>query len=73
MGIIIPKPLNMHPIFHLKVLKLLKLNFPLMSSVLLTNDANAAAIGEIINDKAKKMNNLMYTLGTGVGSGMVKT
>lgn len=38
----------------------------------LTNDANAAAIGEMIYGNAKGMNDfLMVTLGTGVGSGFV--
>lgn len=38
----------------------------------LTNDANAAAIGEMIYGNAKGLNDfLMVTLGTGVGSGFV--
>ncbi|HHT03862.1 MAG TPA: ROK family protein [Bacteroidales bacterium] len=44
--------------------------FPL--KVTLTNDANAAAIGEMIYGGAKNVKNfLMITLGTGVGSGIV--
>lgn len=44
--------------------------FPL--KVTLTNDANAAAIGEMIYGGAKNVKNfLMITLGTGVGSGVV--
>lgn len=40
--------------------------------VALTNDANAAAIGEMIYGVARGMKNfLMLTLGTGVGSGIV--
>ncbi len=40
--------------------------------VLLTNDANAAAIGEMIYGAAKGMKDfIMVTLGTGVGSGIV--
>lgn len=40
--------------------------------VALTNDANAAAIGEMIFGAAQKMENfLMITLGTGLGSGLV--
>jgi len=40
-------------------------------TVKLTNDANAAAIGEKIYGAAKKMNDfLVVTLGTGVGSGI---
>ena len=40
--------------------------------VVLTNDANAAALGEMIYGAAKGMKNfIMITLGTGVGSGIV--
>lgn len=40
--------------------------------VTLTNDANAAAIGEMIYGGAKNINNfIIITLGTGVGSGIV--
>jgi glucokinase len=40
--------------------------------MVLTNDANAAAIGEMIYGGAKGMNNfIMITLGTGLGSGFV--
>ncbi len=43
-----------------------------LSVIKLTNDANAAAIGEQIYGGAKNMNNFaMFTLGTGVGSGLV--
>lgn len=45
-----------------------RLNIP----VVLTNDANAAAMGEMIYGAAKGMKNfIMITLGTGVGSGIV--
>ena len=45
---------------------------PEISIITLTNDANAAAIGEMIYGGAKGMKNfIMYTLGTGVGSGIV--
>lgn len=41
-------------------------------NVTLTNDANAAALGEMIYGVAKGMKNfIMITLGTGVGSGIV--
>ncbi len=51
---------------------LLKKRFPEYEYVALTNDANAAAIGEMIYGGAKGMKNfVMYTLGTGVGSGIV--
>ena len=40
--------------------------------IVLTNDANAAAIGEMIYGGAKEMKDfIMITLGTGVGSGIV--
>ncbi len=40
--------------------------------VVLTNDANAAAIGEMVFGDAQNMKNfLMITLGTGLGSGLV--
>lgn len=40
--------------------------------VTLTNDANAAAVGEMVYGAAKGMQNfIMITLGTGVGSGIV--
>jgi glucokinase len=46
-----------------------KLDFP---SIILTNDANAAAIGEMIYGGARGMRDfIMITLGTGVGSGIV--
>lgn len=45
------------------------LNYPV---VVLTNDANAAAMGEMIYGAAKGMKNfVMITLGTGLGSGIV--
>lgn len=40
--------------------------------VALTNDANAAAIGEMVYGVARGMKNfIVITLGTGVGSGIV--
>lgn len=54
------------------LVKLLKAKFPELKAIALTNDANAAAIGEMIYGGAKGMKNfVMYTLGTGVGSGIV--
>ncbi|HYQ57283.1 MAG TPA: ROK family protein [Draconibacterium sp.] len=51
---------------------LLRKHFPEMDALALTNDANAAAIGEMIYGGAKGMKNfVMFTLGTGVGSGLV--
>ena len=50
----------------------LKAHFPQEYAIALTNDANAAAIGEMVYGGAKGMKNfVMYTLGTGVGSGIV--
>ena len=55
-----------------QLVDLLKEEFPEFQYVALTNDANAAAIGEMIYGGAKGMKNfVMYTLGTGVGSGLV--
>lgn len=54
------------------LVELLKKSFPDLDALALTNDANAAAIGEMIYGGAKGMKNfVMYTLGTGVGSGIV--
>lgn len=54
------------------MVKLLEENFPEMKAIAITNDANAAAIGEMIYGGAKGMKNfVIYTLGTGVGSGIV--
>ncbi len=50
----------------------LKERFPEYKHICLTNDANAATIGEMIYGGAKGMKNFaMFTLGTGVGSGLV--
>ncbi len=52
--------------------ELLRKNFPELRACALTNDANAATIGEMVYGGAKGMKNfVMYTLGTGVGSGLV--
>jgi glucokinase len=49
---------------------LFRKHFPL--PVILTNDANAAALGEMVYGAARKMKDfIMITLGTGVGSGLV--
>lgn len=62
--------LSFQGVVHL--VKLLRNNFPEMEALALTNDANAAAIGEMIYGGAKGMRNfVMFTLGTGVGSGVV--
>lgn len=52
--------------------KLLKEQFPEFENISMTNDANAAALGEMIYGGAKGMRNfVMVTLGTGLGSGFV--
>jgi len=62
--------LSFKGVVHL--VNLLKVKFPELEAIALTNDANAAAIGEMIYGGAKGMQNfVMYTLGTGVGSGIV--
>jgi len=56
----------------LHFVKLMRFHFPELPALALTNDANAAAIGEMIYGGAREMKNfVMYTLGTGVGSGVV--
>lgn len=52
--------------------ELMKSHFPDLPSIAMTNDANAAALGELIYGGAKGMKNfVMVTLGTGLGSGFV--
>lgn len=47
-------------------------NFPEFRYVKLTNDANAAALGEMIYGGAKGMKNFaLMTIGTGLGSGLI--
>jgi len=51
---------------------LIQNNFPELKYVKLTNDANAAALGEMIYGGGKGMKNFaMMTLGTGLGSGLI--
>ena len=55
---------------EIELVKLIENKFGLRT--ILTNDANAAAIGEMIYGAAKGMSNFIeITLGTGVGSGIV--
>ncbi|MDA3930364.1 MAG: ROK family protein [Prolixibacteraceae bacterium] len=52
--------------------EMMKEQFPDMGKIAMTNDANAAALGEMIYGGAKGMKNfVMVTLGTGLGSGIV--
>ena len=56
---------------HLQIVDKLKKYYPSIP-IVLTNDANAAAIGEMIYGGARGMNDfLVVTLGTGLGSGFV--
>jgi len=51
---------------------LIKGQFPEIGKIVLTNDANAAALGEMVYGGAKGMKNfIMITIGTGLGSGFV--
>jgi len=51
---------------------LIRKNFPDFKYIRLTNDANAAALGELIYGGGKGMQNfVMITLGTGLGSGII--
>jgi glucokinase len=52
--------------------EMLKSKLSKIKIVKLTNDANAAALGELIYGGGKGMKNfVMFTLGTGVGSGLI--
>jgi glucokinase len=52
--------------------ELLQKHFPECKTIKLTNDANAAALGEMIYGGGKKMKHfVLMTLGTGVGSGVI--
>ncbi len=56
----------------IRFVELLKKRFPEIDNISLTNDANAAAIGEMIYGGAQGMKHfVMFTLGTGIGSGIV--
>jgi glucokinase len=55
-----------------KFTEMIKSRLPKIKVVKLTNDANAAALGELIYGGGKGMKNfVMFTLGTGVGSGLI--
>lgn len=52
--------------------EMIKSRLPGIKIIKLTNDANAAALGELIYGGGKGMKNfVMFTLGTGVGSGLI--
>jgi len=52
--------------------KMIQEKFPEIHHIRLTNDANAAALGEMIFGAGKNMKNfVMITLGTGLGSGLI--
>ncbi len=66
--------LNMLPIWPGKVLSRLAdlVKKEIKVPVAVTNDANAAAMGEMVFGGAKKMKDfIVLTLGTGLGSGIV--
>ena len=51
---------------------LLKAELPEVAKIQITNDANAAAMGEMVYGKAQGMKDfVMITLGTGLGSGII--
>jgi len=57
---------------RLPVVDAIRRHFPEIPVIVLTNDANAAAMGEMMYGGAKGMRDfVMFTLGTGVGSGIV--
>ncbi len=63
-------PTNLKWKGSIPLVKLIEDQFSLKA--MLTNDANAATIGEMIYGDAKRMNDfIVITLGTGVGSGIV--
>jgi glucokinase len=52
--------------------KMVQAKFPKLKHIKITNDANAAAIGELIFGGGRTMKNfVMITLGTGLGSGLI--
>jgi glucokinase len=55
-----------------KFTEMIRSRLPEIEIVKLTNDANAAALGEMIYGGGRGMKNfVMFTLGTGVGSGLI--
>ena len=57
-----------------EIVKLIKKRFPAIKAVAMTNDANAAALGELYYGGGKNLKRkdlVEITLGTGVGSGIV--
>lgn len=56
----------------IKFTEMLGKNFPELKYIKLTNDANAAALGELMYGGGKGLKNfVMITLGTGLGSGLI--
>ncbi len=52
--------------------KMIQAKFPDLKHIKITNDANAAALGELIFGGGRNMKNfVMITLGTGLGSGII--
>ncbi len=68
----IEEAVNLSFVGTVPLVALLKAEFPEMKAIVITNDANAATLGEMIYGGARGLKNfVMYTLGTGVGSGLV--
>jgi glucokinase len=56
----------------IQFVKMIQNEFPDLQFIKITNDANAAALGELIYGGGKGMKNfVMITLGTGLGSGLI--
>src|SRR5690554_2463189 len=57
---------------EVRLIDLLRENFPTMNALALTNDENAADLGQMRYAGARDMRKfVMFTLGTGVGSGII--
>ena len=68
----IEEAVNLSFVGTVPLVALLKAEFPEMKAIVITNDANAATLGEMIYGGARGLKNfVMYTIGTGVGSGLV--
>jgi glucokinase len=68
----IESPANLPFVGVINFASMIQNNFPGIKFVKLTNDANAAALGEMIYGGGKGMKNFaMMTIGTGLGSGLI--
>lgn len=65
-------PANLPFVGVINFASMIERNFPEFKYIKLTNDANAASLGEMIYGGAKGMKNFaMMTIGTGLGSGLI--